>query len=133
MASISNCTMTFMVDSIPYGKWIGDYGTAGGYPQMGGIVPTSYTISGCVAPKNNEEVSEMRGLWEVYVVDPEEGEVVYQSVVVARDAKNAEFKVLSRAMQINEGKYEVDDLDVISTRLGNVRDKREISEVRIVE
>ena len=108
--------------------WVYDPGgsSAGGY----GIVPTSYTISGYT---KNEEVKEMRGLFAVSVVDPGEGEEIYFGRVVAKDAKNAEFKVLSRAMRVTMNKFEIDDLDVISTKLGNVRARGDVQEVRIVK
>ena len=79
------------------------------------------------------EVKDMRGLFSVYVVDPEEGDIVYQGVVVAENAKKAEFKVLSAAMRISEDKYEVDDLDIICNRLGDVREKRKIQRVQVVD
>lgn len=94
--------------------------------QQGGIVPL------CIS-NEKEEVKDMRGLFLVYVVDPEEGDIVYQGVVVAENAKKAEFKVLSAAMRVSEDKYEVDDLDIICNRLGDIREKRKIQQVRVVD
>lgn len=133
MASLDNCTVTIsgnvfeMIGSQSYSPTLRGVGEM--YYQMGEVSPigSSYAI-----PKT-EEVEEMRGLFAVYVVDPVEGDVVYQGVVVARDAKNAEFKVLSAAMRVTENEFEVDDLDVISVRLGNVSAKKGITTVRVVE
>ncbi len=110
----------------------------GWYPLNWGYSPryeTKWAINdfGKLAPLKNEEVEEMRGLFQVYVVDPEEGELLYQGTAIASSAKNAEFKVLSRVLAIKLGEFELDDLDVIVVRLGDVRAVEKIAKVQVVE
>ena len=77
-----------------------------------------------------EEVREMRGLFDVYVVDPEAGEIVYGDVVIAKDKEMAKLKAL-QACEVPLD--DLDDFDIICNRLGDVRKKKEIAEVRVVK
>jgi hypothetical protein len=76
--------------------------------------------------QQKEQVS-MRGLFEVFVVDPESGKIVTEEVVVADSDKKAELKVM-RAIDADP-----DDVDIIVRRLGDVRPKRKVQEVRMVK
>lgn len=79
-----------------------------------------------LAPKV-EERKPMRGLFEVFVVNPESGEIEARDVVVADNDKKAELKVM-RALDVDP-----DDVDIIVRRLGDVRQKRHIQEVKVVK
>ena len=76
-----------------------------------------------------EEVREMRGLFQFYVVDPEKGEVVGDGLVIAKNKETAKIKALAPFAD----KYDLDDLDIICNRLGDVREKKEVQEVKIVK
>ena len=97
----------------------------------GGAYGTEIEIRGIVSPNTKKgEVREMRGLFEVFVVDPEEGEIVFGDVVVAKDKEMAKLKVL-QACEVPLD--DLDDFDIICNRLGDVRKKKEIAEVRVVK
>ena len=76
-----------------------------------------------------EEVRDMRGLFQFYVVDPEKGEVVGDGLVIAKNKETAKIKALAPFAD----KYDLDDLDIICNRLGDVREKKEVQEVKIVK
>ena len=82
-----------------------------------------------------EEVKEMRGLFEVFVVDPKRGEIVYGDIVVAKDTETAMFKVLQEGAKVIPltDVYDLDELDFICNRLGDVRKKKEVQRVRVVK
>ncbi len=76
-----------------------------------------------------EEVRDMRGLFQFYVVDPEKGGVVGDGLVIAKNKETAKIKALAPFAD----KYDLDDLDIICNRLGDVREKKEVQEVKIVK
>ncbi len=97
----------------------------------GGAYGTEIEIWGIVSPNTKKgEVREMRGLFEVYVVDPEAGEIVYSEDVIAKDKEMAKLKAL-QACEVPLD--DLDDFDIICNRLGDVRKKKEIAEVRVVK
>lgn len=72
----------------------------------------------------------MRYLYEVYIVNPIEDKVVEQELVIANDERSAERKALSMcAMPPGD----LDDYDFVIVKLGQVRPKKEVQEVKIVE
>jgi hypothetical protein len=78
------------------------------------------------APKAKER-KPMRGLFEVFVVDPESGEVAMREVVVADSDDKARLKVLRKS------DVDPDDVDIIVRRIGDVRQKRRVQEVKVVK
>lgn len=70
-----------------------------------------------------------RMLYEVFIVDPELEEVVYHTYKVATSATGAERKVLT-SIQLDK---DVEDLDFITRKIGDVRSKKEVQEVKVVE
>lgn len=74
--------------------------------------------------------SNMRGLFEVFVIDPESGEILLNDLKVAKSAESAKFKALQ--VQKFEG-FDFDDLDVIVRRIGDVQAKKEVQEVRVIK
>jgi len=79
-----------------------------------------------------EEVREMRGLFHIYVVDYEHDQVVAEGHIIADDEAKAKMKALH---QWNDAvaNYDLDDLDIICVKLGSVRKKKEIQEVKILK
>ena len=92
-----------------------------------------YPILASPQPEERKETN-MRGLFEVIVVDPSDEIVVqiggYQrNHVVAKDETSAKIKVLKGATLPKD----LDEYDVIVVRLGNVRAKQEIQKVVVVK
>lgn len=75
---------------------------------------------------------EGRGLFGVIVVNPtEDGEIILDEKVVARD--NDEAKMVSNIKdKLKEKKLRLGDVDIIVTRIGNVRDYETEQKVKIV-
>ncbi len=98
----------------------------------GGTWGTEVEVRGIVSEQSTEkeEVRETRGLFDVYVVDPEAGGVVYSGVVIAKDKEMAKLKALQACEILLD---DLDDFDIICNRLGDVRKKKEIAEVRVVK
>ena len=71
----------------------------------------------------------MRGLYEVYLVDPEDDKVLDCVKVVAKSTETARFKAMRKLSWFNKN---IDDCDVIAHKLGDVRAKKEVQEVRVV-
>jgi hypothetical protein len=69
----------------------------------------------------------VRGLFLVAVVSPESGAIVASEQIVADSEDNATLKVL-RSIDIDP-----DDVDIIVVRLGNVRPKKSVQEVKVVK
>lgn len=108
----------------------GDYSSSGTwtswkgdttYPPSGGSWVTLYT--------ERKEVNEMRGLFYVVVVDYQNDTILEDGLYIAKDAETAKIKALS----VFADTYDLDDLDVICQRLGDIRKKKEIQEVKIVK
>lgn len=86
----------------------------------------------CWAPliiERKEVKEEMRGLFYVAIVDYLNDTVLEDGLYIAKDAETAKIKALS----VFADTYDLDDLDVICQRLGDIRKKKEIQEVKIVK
>ena len=98
--------------------WInGTYGNA--------IVLHGDTIDGEIKESN------MRGLFIVYVVNGVKGEVINVSgAFVADNAEKAKMHTIRAGWCKNE---DLDDLDFVVVRLGDVRPKERVKEVKVVQ
>ncbi len=79
---------------------------------------------------NNIKENNMRGLFIVYIVDYKKSKVLFVSEPLIADN---EQKVQMKALQAWGGDVDLDDLDILVQRIGNVRAKKEVSEVRIAK
>ena len=79
-----------------------------------------------------KEAKEMRGLFHVYVVDHGHDQVIAEGHIIADDEAKAKMKALH---QWNDAvaNYDLDDLDIICVKLGSVRKKKEVQEVKILK
>lgn len=77
-----------------------------------------------------KEKKMARQLFHVFVVDPED-EQVLEKLVISKSSEGAKFKALKRCEE--EMAKDVDDLDVIVHPVGHIRNKKEIQEVRVVK
>ena len=79
--------------------------------------------------------TKMRGLYEVYIVDPDEDEIVWETPkpFVAKDEDSAERKAIRMAGDKLDDSKDLDDYDFIVIELGSVRPKKEVKKVRVVE
>lgn len=77
-------------------------------------------------PRKDNKMS--RGLYSVFVVDAQNEEVVFDSYVVAQSYDGAKLRVLKSA----DLKKDIEEYDIIVLRLGDVRAKKEVQEVKIV-
>ena len=68
-----------------------------------------------------------RGLFEVFVVDPEAGEIVTRELIVADSANNARLKVLRKS------DVDPDDVDIIVVQYGAVREKVKPQRVKLIK
>lgn len=80
------------------------------------------------APPPQEERKMVRGLFELFVVAPETGDVVIHEFVVADDADKAKLKVARRLAD----DVDADDYDFIVRRIGDVRAKKTVRQVKVV-
>jgi hypothetical protein len=72
----------------------------------------------------------MRGLYQVTVVDPERDMIWDSMQVIAKSEGGAKLKALRVLDGLDD--RDPDDLDIIVVRLGDVRAKREVQEVKVV-
>lgn len=79
-----------------------------------------------------EEVKDMRGLFHVYAIDYKNDQVIAEAYIIAGDEAKAKMKALHKWNTVIAD-YDLDDLDIICVKLGNVRKKREVQKVEIVE
>jgi hypothetical protein len=80
--------------------------------------------------ERKEQKTTMRGLFQAYIIDSADDEVICQSKpFVAKDEENARLKAVQQA----ELPGDLDDYDIIIERLGDVRAKQKIQEVRVVK
>lgn len=79
------------------------------------------------APK--KEVKDMRSLYHVVVVNYKTDEILEDGLVIAENAEKARIK--AAAPFVNG--YDLDDLDVICNKLGDVRKKKEVQKVQVVK
>lgn len=82
-------------------------------------------------PTPKKEGINMRGLFEVFIVDPERDDIVAQQYVVAANDERARLKAFRAANSALPG--DIDDYDIIVRRIGDVRAKRTVAEVRVVK
>ena len=73
--------------------------------------------------------NNMRGLFIVYVVNGVKGEVVWTTVPFVAD--NAEKAKMKAAQEGTKG-LDLDDLDFVVLRLGDVRPKERVKEIKVV-
>lgn len=78
-----------------------------------------------------EEVREMRGLFHVILVNYKT-EDIWDRFIVADNAEKAKIKGLLCYGEDNPD-MEVDDLDIICNKLGDVRKKKEVQKVTLVK
>lgn len=71
-----------------------------------------------------------RGLFEVYVIDPDKEAIIHHAVLVADGEENAKLRALLAAKLSAE---DLDRYDVVVTVLGGVRAKRRPQEVKIIK
>lgn len=76
-----------------------------------------------------KEVNEMRGLFHIVIVDYKEDDILEDKLYIAKDAETAKIKALSPFAN----DYDLDDLDIVCIRLGEIRKEKEIQEVRILK
>jgi len=79
-------------------------------------------------PESSKGRDEMRGLYRVLVVDPEDDLIEVDELVIAASEEKARIKVLLARTLIRD----LDDYDVICQKLGSVRGKTKPQEVKIV-
>ena len=72
----------------------------------------------------------MRGLYEVFIVDPKTGKVITIAPLVASDENNAKMKAVARTTLSTD---DLDDYDIIARKIGDVRAKKSVQEVKVVE
>jgi hypothetical protein len=80
-------------------------------------------------PAKKKKDKNMRHLYEVYIVDPETDVVQKLEGIVAATEKSAERK----AIQGSNFDKDLDDYDFIVVKLGDVRAKKSVQEVKVVE
>lgn len=79
------------------------------------------------------EVKQMRGLFNVHIVDPDKGKVVASCLLmVAKSGSNAKLKAISEIAATGVLDGDIDDYDIIDVRLGDVRAKKEVQEVKVI-
>jgi hypothetical protein len=138
-------TITFDGSTLTYGNtsipWtITNIETESGYGYR--WEPLEVTITGVSTGTTNtnintvsekKESKKMRGLFFGFVVDPAADELVYSTdkPFVATDEDNAKLKIVQKAAGALT--KEVDDYDIVILRLGKIRDKKEVQEVRVVD
>lgn len=76
---------------------------------------------------SREEKTNMRGLFEVFVVNPETGDVDGPFHVIAKDEAAAKIKVVAKEL----ADIDIDDFDIIVRRLGDVRPKKTVQTVKL--
>jgi pyruvate kinase len=73
----------------------------------------------------------MRHLYEVHIVDPENDLILSSKRHIAKSGESAKLRALTAEDLPDDTDY--DDLDVIVVVLGDVRDKKEVQEVKILK
>lgn len=76
-----------------------------------------------------EEVKDMRGLFHIVVVEYKTDKILQDGLVIAKDRETAKIKALAPFADA----HDLDDLDAVCNKLGDVRKKREVQKVTIVE
>lgn len=100
-------------------------------------------------PPKAKEQKPVRGLFEVFIVDPtghvskdgialtQPGDVPYECKVVANSEESAKMKALIAFQSADDLSHyrgrDIEDFDVIVRRVGNVRPIRSVQEVRVIK
>ena len=71
----------------------------------------------------------MRGLYEVIVVDPDTEQVIEDIFTVAKSYDGAKLRVLKET----DLEKDVEDYDVFAIRIGDIRAKKEVQEVKVID
>ena len=117
-------TATWINDGyFPSGTWVAWNGDTI-YPPLG--------FSWAPFITERKEVKEMRGLFHIYVVDYEHDQVITEGHIIADDEAKAKMKAL-HCWNDAVANYDLDDLDIICVKLGSVRRKKEVQEVKILK
>lgn len=77
----------------------------------------------------------MRGLFEVFVVDPATEDVRLHVYVVATDEAKARLKAVQKGLKesLLVSIDDLDDFDFIVCRRGDIQPKRKVQEVKVVK
>jgi hypothetical protein len=120
------------------------YGHDGGTASKG-LSPTAYfdvgerlhyptwevTSTGNRVPIKRKE-NEMRGLYKVYVVDPrKQGKLLEEATVIAKE--DTVFLKIDIAGIARKVGLDVDEVDVITQFIGDVRARKEAQRVKVVK
>ncbi len=94
---------------------------------------TPITLDSSTPTSGKEKDSDMRGLYRVYIVDPETDEVIepYGKPFVAKNEDNAQLKAVQKAG--DQLLKDIDEYDIISYCLGDVRPRKTVQEVKVVD
>lgn len=93
--------------------------------------PPLYQMNIIPSPEESPKEKTMRGLFLVYVVDPEFDLIVAQfGPAVAVDGDSAKMKAIAKCGPFVK---DIDDLDFVVLKLGNIRAKREVQTVKIAK
>lgn len=97
-------------------------------PPLGEWVARLYRLGDVsLARLVDRKENGMRAVYLVMVVEPQTEEVTGPFYVVAKSTESARFKAAKQA-----GIEDIEDFDIIPVRLGDVRPKKVIQEVKIV-
>lgn len=80
-------------------------------------------------PEVQRKENDMRGLFEVFIVDPKADSIVFSIKLVAKDKASAELKAVAKWTFSGD----VDDFDIVTVRLGDIRPKKETQKVQVVK
>lgn len=118
------------VDSSSSSTWRWGFETGDTYPmQWHEQWPQAEVHVHTLYLEKKEVKEEMRGLFYVAIVDYLNDTVLEDGLYIAKDAETARIKALS----VFADTYDLDDLDVVCQRLGDIRKKKEIQEVKVVK
>ena len=131
---VGPCVVKLTADGTAYTDWASsasDYTGLQWTQSVGSATDTTTRITWLPA---EEKEKNMRGLFEVIIIDGETGELqkvdgIIRSLVVAKDEASAKLKIVSKAALVKD----LDEYDIIVKRLGDVRPKREVQEVKIAK
>jgi hypothetical protein len=76
----------------------------------------------------NRKENGMRGIYMVVIVEPQKEKVKGPFFVIAKSAESAKFRAANEA-----GIEDIEDYDIVPVRLGDVREKKVVQEVKIVK
>ncbi len=98
-------------------------------------VITYLSASEMTAQPAAKEKAEMRGLFEVFVVDPETEDVRLHVYVIASDEAKARLKAVQKGLResLLIDTDDLDEFDFVVCRRGDVQAKRKVQEVKVVK